>query len=503
MGAFSKAARPLRPGTYFDWFATAPPQTPAVLGGIIALPFTSDWGPFKTPTLVGSFQQYLATFGPTVGTPGYNAAWQAFYGEGGVDGRFGAGAVLCYRMGGSTAALATHTFQNTTPAAALVVNALYQGSYGNNISVTVQDHLAAIAQDELVVYLGTLPVETYVYNDTDIAGLVNAINANSSWIRATLTNTGTKLAYVANIALTGGNDGTVTTASDWAATFSALESQRFDILACYGLVDPTIYTALAAWAGGLSSNRSGRNANGQRFMVCVGGATDELASDAVTSAAVFNDGNFIRCGVGHVVDQIMEDANGNPQNLAPSQWCVRAAGVLAARGEAMSLTAARLPGLVLAVGANASDILTCLNGGVLVLSQDSDPTAPVKIEAARTTFTRGAPNGPLANPAYPYLIYRNPKFARTMQAVETEWTQWANSTIIGKLPVNNKTRDAALADIGARLTARETAGIVQTGWTVAVDQNPPPTDLDEFIALVIGLKFGRSVEQVYFTVNVG
>jgi len=205
----------------------------------------------------------------------------------------------------------------------------------------------------------------------------------------------------------------------------------------------------------------------------------------------------------HVVDSFLLDANNQPVALSSAQLVPRVAGALAQRGEAMSLTSVRFPGLKLYAGPTESDITATLNGGVMVLSQDSDPDAPVHIEAARTTFISGGPAGAATNPAYPYLIYRNPKFMRTMQNIETEWTAWANRTLIGKLAVSDKTRDAAIAELQGRLRAREDASIIQPGWTVSVDQNPPPSELDEFIALVVGIKFGRSVEQVYFTVNVG
>ena len=59
--------------------------------------------------------------------------------------------MLCVRWGAAAAAKATRTLQNTTPAAALVLSAKYEGTYGNEIAVTCQDHIADSTQDELVV----------------------------------------------------------------------------------------------------------------------------------------------------------------------------------------------------------------------------------------------------------------------------------------------------------------------------------------------------------------
>lgn len=502
-GAFSKSARPLRPGAYFNWVPQAATTIPAAVGSIVALPFTSDWGPLKLPTLVGSFQEYLAVYGPTVGTPGYNAAWEAFQGEGGFEGRYGAGAVLCYRMGGAAAAKATRVLQNTTPAAALTLNARYEGVYGNGLAVTVQDSASDATMDQLLVYVGTTLVETFTYLDTDIAGLVAQINAGSAWVTATLTLGGVKLAYVTSQALAGGNDGTVIIGSDWTAFQSAMEAQQFGILAPYGLIDAPTIAALKTWAQGPSSGLSGRNAKGQRFEVVLGGVADETAAAAVAAAALLNDPNFIRLGMSHFIDANLRDVANNPVSLSSAQFAPRIAGALAQRGEAMSLTAARFPGITLMNGPNEADVATTLNGGVMVLTQDSDPDAPVHIEAARTTYTAGGPGGAPAISGTPYLIYRNPKFLRTMQNIETEWTAWANRTLIGKLTVNSKTRDTAIAELKRRLKLREDADVIQPGWTVAVDTSPPPSDNDEYIGLIVGIKFGRSVEQVFFSVNVG
>jgi hypothetical protein len=60
-----------------------------------------------------------------------------------------------------------------------------------------------------------------------------------------------------------------------------------------------------------------------------------------------------------------------------------------------------------------------------------------------------------------------------------------------------------IAEANALLLDRQKRGAVQPGWSAMVDQQPPPSDDDEFIAVVIAAKFGRSVEQVYFTARLG
>jgi hypothetical protein len=134
---------------------------------------------------------------------------------------------------------------------------------------------------------------------------------------------------------------------------------------------------------------------------------------------------------------------------------------------------------------------------VVVLARDSNLESPVRIERGLTTYT--ATN----DTQRPYLIYRNPKFLRTMHGIEWDFTRWAEDNVIGKLPVNDDSRAACIAEVSARLKIREKAAIIQPGWNVMVDPEPPPSDDDEFIALLISLRFARSAEQVFFTIRVG
>jgi hypothetical protein len=498
-GTFSKQTRPARAGAYFNWLAQPPSVVQPSVGSIVAIPFTSAWGPFKDATLVQSFQEYLAVFGPSVDSAGYRAAWMAFQGEGGIDGRFGAGAVLALRWGASDAAKASHSLQNST-APAVKLTARYEGTYGNTLKVTTQDHAADATKAEMLLYLGATLVEKYVYLDADIADLVNTINGRSDWITAELLVGTTALAVVSSAALTGGDDGGALTAGDWTDIMSALESERYGVFVPFGLVDDAILASIADWAAGAeTANSQGLNTKGRRFETVVGGAADEQMSDAIARSEAFNDGNFVNLGMSSFQQLDLPDVNGAATVSPSCEFAARFAGVLAGRGEAMSATFARFPNVNLVAGTAPSetDILSALEGGVVAFSRDSDPDAPVHVESSLTTYT-----STLA-PDFPLEIYKNPKFMRIMQGIEQEFTDWATSTIIGKLPVNQKTRDEAIAEVSQRLSARESVGIVQPGFTVAVDEMPPPSDDDEFIALTIGMRFGRSVEQIYFTCTVG
>lgn len=493
-GLFSKDNRPLLMGAYFNEESIPVQQVLANAGSVVAIPFTHDWGPFKAARYVTSYQQFKALYGPT-DTPGHRAVFQAFKGEG-VPGRGGAGTVLCYRTGASSAAKATKVLQNTTPAAAVTLTARYEGTFGNGLRVTTQDNAANSANTDLLILDSNgNTLETYTFADTDINGttnsLVSQINATSNWITATGTVNGVALGFVSSQAFTGGNDGSTLLAGDWTAVMAALEPERFGQLAPYDLTDSTVLTSLHTWA-------QGQNQNGNRFRTFVGGpstvvgnSTDDTAATAVSRSASLNDSDWVNIGVGYVHDDTLN------VDLSLAQFAPRVAGIAAQRGEVDSLSGARIADVTIKSGATEANKATCFKGGVMCLGRDSNPIAPVRLERAVTTYTT------TTNGQKPYLIYRNPKFVAVLHGVEVEFTEWYQAEILGQRPVNNKTRDAVKAELLARLNRRVEAGVIQANPTVAFDQNPPPSDNDEFVAFVIGVKFGRSVEQTYTTLRVG
>lgn len=480
-GTFSRNARPKRPGSYVNFEAVASTTVPASIGSSVAIGFTHDWGPSETIVLLRSLGDFKAVFGPSETTPGFKAVKQAFQGEG-LEGRGGAGAVIAFRMVGSAGAKGSRILTNTTPATAITLTARYDGSYGNQISVTVQDNAASAANTDLIVYVGGVEVERYTFADAATAAAVAAINAGSDWVTAVLGTAGVTLTTVTNQSLTGGDDGTTLLAADYTAAMAALEHERFSVLAFENLTDTSIVASLRTWAENL-------NANGKRFMTVLGGLANELIGTAVTRAVAAASENIVTLGMGSVTDA-------NLGTLTSAQLAPRIAGILAAKGEAQSMTFARLADLTLIQSASEADINTAFDAGVMVLSRDSNVEAPVRIEKALTTFvTQNDPNKP-------YLVFRDPKNVRVMQSFAMEIADWADANIIGRTAVNDKTRDFIVGEVRSRAQKRADLGVIQPVFTVGIDQNPTPSDSDDFIALVVGFLFGRSVEQVFFTIKV-
>lgn len=484
--SFSKSSRPRRPGAYVNYDAAPQASFSPSQGSIVAISGTHNWGPYKTPTLVSSYDAFKAIYGTTASEL-QTAVGQAFKGEA-VLNRGGAGAVLVCRWGGSAGAKATKTINNTagSPVAAITLTAKYEGTFGNGLRVTTRDHASDAAKNELLILNGTVLLETFVYADTDITALAAEINLLSDWVTAGSVVTGTSLATLSGSAFTGGNDGTTMVGGDWTDIMSALSISRFGIFAPANLTDGTILASVVAWQAAAQNV-------GLRFMTVVGGAADDDATDAATRALTINDPNVVCLGVGNVTDSTWG-------TLSTAQLAPRIAGIMAARGDSKGLSFARLGGITaLTGGVDPAQIDTLYDTGVTVLYRDGFVDAPVRIDKGLTSFST------TTDTTRPHNIFSNPKFVRTMQMLEDEVYELTSAPgFLGELTVNDQTRTWAVGEIKRLLLEREKPerGALQPGSTVQVDQDPPPSDDDEFIALRIGLRFGRDAEQFFLSITV-
>jgi hypothetical protein len=491
-GIFSKSNRPTLPGAYFNFTSNTTESVPTSPNAAVAIPFTHNWGPFQTPVRVSSFAEFQSIFGNNDDTTGYRAVKQAFLGEG-LPGRGGAGEVVCYRLGGNSAAKADYGVENTNEDVAVGLTARYEGTRGNDLRVTVQNNANDGGKNDLILLDGTTVLETFTHTDNNIGDLVAAINANSDWVTANQYEAdGTPLDFISGAALSGGDDGLSLSCGDWTDSFDALDVEPFAVFAAQNLTSGWIQASLLAWV-------DDSNAVGKRFFAVVGGSAGETIQDAADRSGDLPSPNIVNVGGITVTDPTLA-TGGTEYTFGGSELVARVAGILAARGEFQSLTHARFAGLELTSGATLGDLEIAFDEGVVTLARDSHASAPVHIKTGLTTWTQTDAD---ADATRPYLIYRQPKYVRTIHGIEADLTQWAEENIIGLRPINDKTREAIVGQVKRSLSDREALGAIQSGWSVQIDQDPPPSDDDEFIALAISVQFARSLEQVYFTVSVG
>jgi hypothetical protein len=490
MAAPAASVRPKLADVYFDWQAEGRTTTPPSIGGIVAVAQTSDWGPVNVCTLLESEDELYGFFGQS-DTNLHRAVRDAFKGQQ-VNGKGGASAVLVERQATSSAAKGAKTLQNTagTPANAVTLTAKYPGTRGNALRLTVQA-AATVGNAQLVVLDGALVVETYEYAEADIASLVASVNLSSDWFDAALLVTGTKLATVSAVAVTGGNDGASLTGTEWTATFAAFDRERWSIFAPYGLTDSTIRASLVAWI-------KQRNALGARSFAAFGGASGESMSTATARSVAINDWDIINLGRGTL--HLTED----DRDVSTAEFVARYAGARAWRGESRDDIYVRFGGVELVDGPTLSEQEQALDGGTVVFSRDTNVAAPVFIREGVTTYTDDSqsPVDAQGNKTKPAALYKRIKNIAIQHAIELEVADWARAGgVLGDMPVTEKSRELILGRVKIAYQTRETAEIVNPGWTVVVDG--PTADTDDFVAYLHGFHPTRSLRQIFNLVRLG
>lgn len=426
--------KPDLPGTSVKIVGETIQTIPPTIADTVAIPVAHDWGPLGSdsggvsgelggPQLLTSFSEWERRFG-TSDTAGRRAVLQAFQGVG-LQGQGGAGAVIAYRMAATGILAASKAITNTTPATALTITAKYKGTAGNNLSYAIAADPRIAANDIFRLLFNGVEVERYSYLRTDIASLAAAINARpSSYITAVSNITGVALTVTAGTALTGGNDGGVLTSTEWLAALDALEFKSFSILAPYLLTDSTIRAAVVAWV-------QGQEAANRPMMLVIGGDNADTVATALTRASTINDPHVITLGPGIYHDDLL-NRDINTAELGP-----RIAGVLAARGLKSALTFADLAGLhAVSGGPLVSDLTALKKGGVTAIHLSETGSAELHIVWGVTTFTNQA------DVARPYAYFSEPRLVRLNDLFIRRMRLWANTFVVGDLPVNDDTRDA-------------------------------------------------------------
>ena len=177
--------------------------------GIAAMMCTTTWGPLDEVQSVNSLSDFKKKYGTDDSTiSGYKAA-KAFFNNGGV--------LKVLRVGHTGYAKATKTFADTVAADALIITGKYNGTYGDNITVTI----TANGSNVNVFVSDGLTTEPY-YNLATNAAIVTAINTGSLCTAAVASGSPVLVAAITATYLTGGDDG-ITSLADTDYT-TALDS---------------------------------------------------------------------------------------------------------------------------------------------------------------------------------------------------------------------------------------------------------------------------------------
>jgi hypothetical protein len=486
-GTFTSTSRPTQPGSYTDFIdetnATITPsqaQTVAVGG-------THTWGPYNTPTLCTSYEDFVTKFG--AGEDDLRrAVLQCFIGEG-VGGKGGAGGVIVLRMGragiiaaatGSLTSSASFTAKTTSTSEILTEVSSFTGlSVGDAITGTgipsastieelipgkeeIKLNHKATASGAAVTMTATIEALSFTAaypgsfgNGVSLTVQAGAVEHTQQLLvlsggavveRYTfftnITGFLTKLAEQVNsvsrfIGVTVTNDNAplvaitahaLTGGNDGTSITSADYSTAYAALAneAFSVCSFANLTDSSITASAVAWAESS-NHTGKRFTLVLGGLVGESATTAETAASTINNENVIRVGVGTITDT-GNISPGTPINLSTAQFAPRVAGVVANRGEKRDLVMARFFGVNLSSDApQTAEIAAAPAAGLTVFSSDGRQDAPVRIAQGCTTFTQPTSANDPRNPARftnGTNVYGVVKYVRIMQGIETDLLKW-------------------------------------------------------------------------------
>jgi hypothetical protein len=254
-----------------DVYINVLPPQPVLLSGTGlfngATVGAASWGPVNTPITVNTPQQALATFGPPINS-GFDIVQDAalFLNQG------PAGGVTCVRVAGTGATTATGTIEDSASAAGANGTALYPGSFGSQIVVTIaagSNSATGALTWKVSTQLGTQAAQVWdrIPGQTGAvawANIISAVNTGyrgappSNCVRLALPSTPSALLPVAqSVTFTGGSNGAALTTTQQIGVdggsgsrtgMYALRGTGFDTVWLAGNSDSTSWATLLAFA---------------------------------------------------------------------------------------------------------------------------------------------------------------------------------------------------------------------------------------------------------------
>lgn len=386
------------PGVYTNFIGKGAKPATSGTRGVVGLPIVLPW--LKNGELMEIY-------------PADVASLIADYGEYAIpiqEAMKNATKVFLYKLNSGTKAKVT--------AGNLTCTAKYGGTFGNKIKVSIENVVGESGKFYVITWLGTDEIERQkVEKGTELK--------NNNWIEFTASGDGA-LVINAGVALSGGEDGSVTT-SNYVGFLSAMETQEFNAVAC-----PTetveVKNLFIAFAKRL------RNDEGKYIQVVV---PDTQTADFEGVISVKN-GVYLEGGI-HI-DKIKATSY--------------VAGATAATPLTQSLTNAPY------VGAVDVDERYTLNQQEDLARTGQMVFIPASVGNNKVLIQKDINTLISFTEKRTYAFSKN-KIIRTIDSIGTEITQRGTLSFIGKIPNNANGRNLFKSDILSYFRTLEAQGVIR------------------------------------------
>lgn len=428
-----------QPGVYINVKSSMAQSVGVGDRGIVAICEPLSWGPEGELMTINAGDDFTSYIGYSATSEKSLFLREIFKGSGNTKGPV---KVMLYRPGTTGAAKATATI------APLTITAKYNGVRGNDVSVAV------VADPDNA---GSFTVQTVVdgsVKHTQIGKTVADLKGND-WV--VFSGTG-NLAASAGTSLTGGNDGTVSSAA-YSTFLTALEPYTFNIL-IYDGVDSTVQTAYVAFIKRMRDNL------GKKCQAVMAGI--ESDSDAVISVkngVVLSDGTV----------------------LTPQQTTWWVGGAEAGANYSESLVYAQYPDAInISPRLTAWEVDEALDKGQIVFFEEF---GSVKVVSDINTLTTYTPDKGEA--------FSLNQVIRTLDTIANDIYKNFSQNYIGKIQNNAAGRDLLKAWIVGYLNEIQANGGIQN--FVADDVTVGAGNALNTVVITLAIQPVAAVEKIYIT----
>ncbi|QRG68598.1 phage tail sheath subtilisin-like domain-containing protein [Brevibacillus choshinensis] len=412
-----------RPGVTVELIAKAQERVEPK-SGVVLVPYQSEWGSPNTAIKMAGYEERYKETLALVDTVELAAA--------------GGATVLGYRVTNGNEVSAKYVQAN-----AIEIAALYPGTYGNNLRVTIAASSAEPGKKELQVKDETGVLEKFSFADADELVKKTVL---SNYVRAKKLGTDA-VTDATDAQFTGGMTGTAPlTSADFTKIFNAVSGSDFDTLYL-----PSDDAAVQAAAKQFIADR--RTLSKKLSTLVIGGKeADDLDMTKHTERSVSMNARY-------VVNSAIAGEHNNGKTYNSVQWAAWVAGMIAATPADQSLTAIVVPLKRAAKDWGHTEILNALSTGTLIATRDGDVYI---IESAVNTLSTIGPNE--------REDYGKIRVSMTIDQIMNDLMA-AGKKYKGKLDNNDLGGAVFVGAVKAYLIVREQQGAIDTGWTFTDKKN--------------------------------
>ncbi|WP_103110792.1 phage tail sheath subtilisin-like domain-containing protein [Brevibacillus reuszeri] len=405
-----------RPGVTVELIAKAKERV-VPKSGVVLVPYQAEWGAPDTMVKVTGYDERIAeTFGEVDSIE--------LAAEGGAT-------IIGYRMTNGNAVKAAYS-----QADAIKIEALYPGTKGNSITVSIATSTAEPGKKELQV---KGPIKTEKFSFVDVVEL-EAKTTQSIYVRVSKIGD-TAIADIAETLLTGGVSGNAgLTSTDATKLFTVVSGADFDAMHL-PFDDPAVQAA----AKQFMSDRRTLNKKLSTLVIGGGSNDDENMTKHTERSVSMNARYVVNCAIA--------GQHNNGKMYGSLQWAAWVAGMIAATPAHESFTAIVVPLKKALKDWGHTEILNALSTGTLIATRDGDVYI---IESAVNTLSVIGTDE--------REDYGKIRVSMTLDQIVND-LMTVGKKYKGKL-ANNDLGGAVFVGAGqAYLQVREQQGAIDTGWT--------------------------------------